>query len=164
MIVKIQIRIQTIKYDTELLKYFPKNSTIVQNTLKQLQNSWLLKRYKYNLSFIIKQYTQISKYYQPSLMDKIALRYRRNRKIHIHIIDARNEQQVTRIMSDDCYDVEWIYERLIWIGYYKNDQNQHCFLKNVPKVLLLLILSFLKTRFSIWKCINYDQMQKCGKI
>ena len=155
--------------ETDLLKYFPKQSHIVQDALNDLEikcgklDRWFIKCYKYSLSFIIKQYIQMSKYYQPSLMDKNTTHYRRDRQIHVHVIDARNSNDVKSMLDCEYYEIEWKYERLIWIAYFKNDENEQCLLKYVPKVLLLIIIRYLKTEFSIWKCIQRDLLQTYGE-
>ena len=44
--------------------------------------------------------------------------------------------------------IEWKLERIIWIGYYKNDQNNHdnhqCLLAKLPKDVVLYMLMFLR--------------------
>ena len=34
-------------------------------------------------------------------------------------------------------------ERIIWIGFYKNKENKKCFVKTLPKDLIIYILYFL---------------------
>ena len=36
---------------------------------------------------------------------------------------------------------EWNYVRLLWIGYYKNDENDECFVKKLPKDVLLYVIN-----------------------
>lgn len=44
--------------------------------------------------------------------------------------------------------LQWKIERIVWIGYYKNENNFQCFWKLVPKDLVNHILSFLNTKNS----------------
>ena len=39
--------------------------------------------------------------------------------------------------------VESKIERIIWIGFYKNDKNDKCLIKNLPKDLVLYVLQLL---------------------
>ena len=151
--------------DVQVLDYFERvrKSQIVNNTLNEMKDdAFFVECYKYSLSFIVKQYIQISKYYQPCYMDKTLDKRRRNHQIHVHIIDALNENDVLTMIDTEYYQAEWTYERLIWIAYLKNDTNSACLLKNLPKDLLLMIILFLKCDFSIWKCIKRDQLFKRG--
>ena len=46
----------------------------------------------------------------------------------------------------DKYDTnEWKYQRLIWIAFYKNDDNDDCFLKKFTKDTILFIASLFKS-------------------
>ena len=38
---------------------------------------------------------------------------------------------------------QWNVERMIWIGYNKNNDNQQCFLPSLPKDVIRSILDFL---------------------
>lgn len=39
--------------------------------------------------------------------------------------------------------VEWKYARLLWIGFYKNDSNNACFIDSLPKDVINYIVAFL---------------------
>ena len=39
--------------------------------------------------------------------------------------------------------IEWDVERIIWIGFYKNNKNNQCFMDQLPKDLIKHILKFL---------------------
>ena len=41
-------------------------------------------------------------------------------------------------------DIPWICERIIWIAYKKNEDNDECLLAQMPKDIFQLILSFVK--------------------
>ena len=41
---------------------------------------------------------------------------------------------------------KWNIERILWIGFYKNDKNDTCLIKNLPKDVVLFILQFLSLR------------------
>ena len=147
--------------EEDVLQYFPGDSSIVNDTLSKMKDDQLfVDCYKYSLSFIVKQYIQMSKHYQPCYIDQTMIDYRCNRKIHAHVIDALNEKDVLS-MFDSKLGIVWQHERLIWIAYYKNDENDQCLLKTVPKDVLVVIVLFLRNQFSIWKCMRHDQLQKC---
>ena len=41
---------------------------------------------------------------------------------------------------------KWDIERIIWIGFYKNDKNDNCLIDTLPKDTVQHILSFLSLR------------------
>ena len=43
------------------------------------------------------------------------------------------------------HSLKWKSARLIWIAFYKNQQNHKCAFANLPKDIVDLILSFLST-------------------
>ena len=62
----------------------------------------------------------------------------------------RNRYQCYILFDNQCYVINlkwkilWSIQRVIWIGYYKNQQNDSCFLAKMPKdVINLIILQFL---------------------
>ena len=53
--------------------------------------------------------------------------------------------------------IEWNVFRLIWIGFYKNENNEKCFIPSIPKDVLIHIMSFLGTLlFSKWNAIIFS--------
>ena len=46
-------------------------------------------------------------------------------------------------------DIEWKQERIIWIGFYKNETNDTCLIKQLPKDVLVKILKWLSNDKSI---------------
>ena len=53
--------------------------------------------------------------------------------------------------------VSSIVERLIWIGFHKNDENKKCLINKLPKDLILYILHLLGKRPSmVTPCIKVD--------
>ena len=58
----------------------------------------------------------------------------------------------------------WIYQRLIWIGFYKNSKNENCLIDLLPKDIVSYILIFAQWNFLEqlesfckfnWKCYGY---------
>ena len=48
-------------------------------------------------------------------------------------------------------------ERQIWIGFYKNDDNNKCFIKKLPKDVIIYIFSFVgKKKLLMPPCIAID--------
>ena len=45
-------------------------------------------------------------------------------------------------------------ERLIWIGFYKNNENNKCFIKTLPKDLIIYILDLLGKQAMKSPCIK----------
>ena len=41
-------------------------------------------------------------------------------------------------------DMDWDCERILWIGYKKNDTNDACFFSQIPRDIVKYIVSFLK--------------------
>ena len=41
--------------------------------------------------------------------------------------------------------IDWNLERIIWIGFYKNNNNTNCLIKNLPKDLIKYILNIVGT-------------------
>ena len=41
------------------------------------------------------------------------------------------------------YYIEWDVERIIWIAFYKNNENNQCFVHQLPKDLIKHVLKFL---------------------
>ena len=39
---------------------------------------------------------------------------------------------------------EWNMERLLWIGFYKNNNNEYCFVRKFPKVIVYHVLCWLR--------------------
>ena len=46
--------------------------------------------------------------------------------------------------------IRWKHERIIWIGFHKNDENNQCFWNTMPKVIVQLIIKFLRYDKSIF--------------
>ena len=42
-----------------------------------------------------------------------------------------------------CLTLEWEIERLLWIAFYQNTQNDKCFFPSIPKDILKKIIAFL---------------------
>ena len=45
--------------------------------------------------------------------------------------------------------VEAIIERIIWIAFYKNDKNNSCLIKNLPKDIIKYILTLLGKKWMV---------------
>ena len=41
-------------------------------------------------------------------------------------------------------NLSWRIERILWIAYYKNDQNDQCLIDYLPKDILITIIAFLR--------------------
>ena len=39
--------------------------------------------------------------------------------------------------------IEWNVERIVWIGFYKNNENNQCFIHQLPKDLINYVFKFL---------------------
>ena len=73
-------------------------------------------------------------------------------KQYLHILGGLNDRREPckhhwKFDLFDLFDYNtlpfgWRYQRLIWIGLYKNDDNQQCFFKNVGKDIVQYILTF----------------------
>ena len=50
--------------------------------------------------------------------------------------------------------IEPAIERIMWIAFYKNDNNNHCLIKKLPKELLFEILYFLGKELYLSSCIK----------
>ena len=53
-----------------------------------------------------------------------------------------------KIMLDN--GIEWKQARIIWIAFYKNQENDKCYWNHIPKVIVQLVLSFVKGCNSIF--------------
>ena len=152
---------------SDILSYFPKHNPIVQRALNEMSHDpMFIKCYKYSLSFIIRQYIQFAKRFEPSLIDKSnsANDCVHNRQMYFHVIDAMDSENVHSMFNTNYGQIEWQHERLLWIGYYKNKDNDKCCINYLPKDILLMIMEYLKSPFSIFKCIKRDQLIKCGEL
>ena len=159
--------VDNIVNSSDILSYFPKHNPIVQRGLHEMSHDpMLVKCYKYSLSFIIRQYIQFAKRFEPSLIDKSnnVNDYVHNRQIYFHVIDAMDSENVHSMFNVNYGQVEWQHERLLWIGYYKNKDNDKCCINYLPKDILLMIMEYLKSPFSIFKCMKRDQLIKCGQL
>ena len=47
-------------------------------------------------------------------------------------------------------------EKIIWIAFYKNDDNEACLLAKLPKDLIILILKLLGKRSIVSQCITIN--------
>ena len=78
-------------------------------------------------------------------------------KIYVLPIDCEFSPATTKYNNDESVLVvhensfcliniflETKAERIIWIGFYKNDQNKDCLINQLPKDLIKCILSFLE--------------------
>ena len=54
------------------------------------------------------------------------------------------------------YYLESKIERIIWIGYYKNNDNNQCLMKKLPKDLILCILELLGKQLVMKPYIKID--------
>lgn len=41
-------------------------------------------------------------------------------------------------------NVSWEVQRLLWIAFKKNDANDECYLKRLPKILICFVIDLLK--------------------
>ena len=62
----------------------------------------------------------------------------------------RNRYQCYILFENEFYVINlkwktlWSVERIVWIGYYKNQDNDSCFVDKLPKdVIKLIIVQFL---------------------
>ena len=60
-------------------------------------------------------------------------------------------EQIAKFKSRKTFN--WTQERIIWIGYHLNTQNKQCFIKDLPKDVILEILKYL---YNINCFDNYD--------
>ena len=54
---------------------------------------------------------------------------------HIHVVYKHSHCMINIKFKGD---VSWKQERLIWIAYYKNKENEKCLLKRLPKAIVLI--------------------------
>ena len=60
-------------------------------------------------------------------------------------------KSIVLIMQENKYShfvvfsgcIEWKIVRLIWIGFYNNENNDKCLIKTLPKDIIKLVVSFL---------------------
>ena len=62
---------------------------------------------------------------------------------HPFIRAAGKRQIIRNYLKRYKKDVYWGIERIIWIGFYKNDDNDQCFIGLIAKDVLLYIIDFL---------------------
>ena len=151
-------------HNKNLLSYFPADNEIVQQTLNEHNHDErFVECYRYSLSFIIKQYIQVVQRFQIPI-DASIHKYRNEKRIHVHVIDAMDQDSVKSFFDPTNLSNEWNYQRLIWIGYHKNDDNDECFFNGMPKDIIQMILALLKTPLSVWQCAKYDDLKKRGEL
>lgn len=69
-------------------------------------------------------------------------------------------QELKQLLIDNAN--AWKYQRLIWIGYYKNNDNNQCLFNILPKDVIAMIIDLLKIPLSLWKCTDYKELISNG--
>ena len=60
------------------------------------------------------------------------------------VIDSKEIEFLYKFLANT---LEWRIERLVWIGYWKNDENEQCLLNHLSKDVIMLMLAFVGTKY-----------------
>lgn len=87
---------------------------------------------------------EVSKYILPDgYRDHFAVFNQNTGAMHIFAIMNQTTDIIHHWKINVHSPIEWKIERLIWIGYYQNSQNDKCLIKQLPKDIIKTMLSFL---------------------
>ena len=85
----------------------------------------------------------------------------KNRQIHIRCVSVMNKDCVEKVINhvehlvgtqrSSFASLHWLTIRLIWIAFLKNDDNDKCLIKFLPKDVVKYIINLLTTDYSEWQ-------------
>ena len=111
--------------------------------------------YKKKKWYVGDEQDKIPMYKMPkALFGQTSLLQRENNRLYLYVFGGCTGANYIATQSKTCIklklttQMDWKIERIIWIGYMKNDKNANaCQFANIPKDVVRIVLSFLQPRF-----------------
>ena len=87
------------------------------------------------------------------LMGHQTIMIKENDGLFLYLFGGCTSNSYSSSMQKYCWKldlikgIDWTIERIVWIAFFKNENNAKCILAKIPKDVVNLVLSFIKRRF-----------------